>query len=216
MSKELTTIKQTEAIEKFNMLLNREPAKKQVKVNKFADGAKYLPIRFLEQKLDELFFGLWRSEVTDTKVVGNEYVVTVQVSYFHPVASQWISRTGVGSVPIQQKKGAAITDLDAKYINALQKNAPAAKAFAFKNAVKSIGPIFGRNLNTNEEDLPDYQPGTTQAIIVESQLDKVKKGIEAAPNEDALSNIFKQHHKMPGVPQMIMEKRKELSQKTAA
>jgi len=105
MSKQLTKLQNAGIVpiaelENFAVLINKPPAKKYVVVNKLAQGAKYLTIRYVEQKLDELFFGLWKSETTDTKVVGNEYVVTVQLSFFHPIVGQWVSRTGIGSVAI--------------------------------------------------------------------------------------------------------------------
>lgn len=221
MSKQLTTLQQSgiapvSELENFMVLINKEPEKKYAIVNKMAQGAKYLTIRYLEQKLDELFFGLWKSETTDTKVVGNEYVVTVQLSYFHPITGQWVSRTGIGSVPIQQKRGAAITDLDAKYVNALQKNAPAAKAFAFKNAAKSIGPAFGRDLNAGEDDMPEFEPGTTQAIKAESEMDKAKQEIANAATVAELSPLFAKYRRFPDMAAAVMDRRKELNETNAA
>ncbi|CAH1002645.1 hypothetical protein LEM8419_03517 [Neolewinella maritima] len=202
------------AMENFYQLLNRQPPADAININKLAGGAKYLPIPFLEMKLDELYYGLWTSETTDTKVVGNEYVVTVQVAVYHPVARQWITRTGIGSVPIQQKKGASITDLDAKYTNALQKNAPAAKAFAFKNAVKGFGTIFGRDLNRAEDDIPDYVPGSTQVAVEESKAEKAMAAIAEA-DSTTLGKLYLKHKSLPGIPAAIMARRKELSSQSA-
>ena len=221
MSKELTAhtsemvAYNADHLENFYTLLNRQPPADAVNVNKLAGNSKYLPITFLEMKLDELYFGLWKSETIDTKVVGNEYVVTVQVAVYHPIVKKWITRTGIGSVAIQQKKGAAITDLDSKYINALQKNAPAAKAFAFKNAVKSFGTIFGRDLNRNEDDVPEYVPGTTQAAIEENKQTLVKQAIAGANTKARLKEIYTGNRSMPGITDWIADRRKELENEAA-
>lgn len=211
MSKQLTPTNTSAidpgAIENFYSLINKEPSRAAVQENRFADNAKYLSIGYLEMKLDELFFGLWKSETVDSKVVANEFVVTVQVSVFHPVAGQWITRTGIGAVPIQQKRGSLPTDLNAKIVNAMQKNAPAAKAFAFKNAVKGYGKIFGRDLN--REDV-EYTPGTTQVMIAEKQLELVKDSIAAAGTTEKLSAIFKKHKSLPGIPELITIRREEI------
>lgn len=219
MSNQLTTqyaqLASPDQIEMFTGLLNKQPPNKYITTNERAGNSKYLTIRYLEQKLDELFFGMWKSETTETKIVGNEYVVTVQVSFFHPVAKGWITRTGIGAVPIQQKRGAKPTDLDAKYTNAMQKNAPAAKAFAFKNAVKSIGPAFGRDLNSGDDDMPAFEPGTTQVIKFETQVEKAKEEIAAATLEE-LGPLYQKYKSLPTIPDAIVARRNQIKEQNKA
>lgn len=197
-------------LESFYQLLNQEPDKKMIRKNNQAGGALYLPISYLEMTLDEIYMGLWKMEDGQMQVVANEFVVTVQVSVFHPILKEWITRTGIGAVPIQQRRDSSITDMDAKIKNALQKNAPAAKALAFKNACKTLGKVFGRDLNRKDEDSGTYEPVTTQVLKIEAEKDKIFALAEGAKDMAILNGIFQQYRNIPGLPEKIMARRKEL------
>ena len=121
------------------VLLNIQPKKDSVRINTRANGARYLPIDYIESKLDELFAGLWQTRKVELKVVVNEIVCTLELGVYHPVLKDWIWRVGVGAAMIQQQKNSQITDIGAKHKNTLGKDAPHAKAEALKNAAKSIG-----------------------------------------------------------------------------
>lgn len=129
-------------LDEFAKKLNKQPNPKVIKTNRFSQGAKYIPISVLESAMDSLFMGLWKTENMTYSIELNSIIVTMDVSVFNPVAKTWITRTGIGAVPIEISK--ATGELSAK---ALHKNAPAAKAYAFRNAVLSLGRRFGRNLN---------------------------------------------------------------------
>lgn len=137
-------------------ILHKEPAANEIRVNKMANGSKYVPISYLEMNLDEMFFGLWQTKNFQSLPVANEIVGSIEVHYFHPVAKTWICRIGAGAVMIQQEKGAQITDLNAKYKNTLTKDYPHLKAECFRNACQSIGKAFGRDLNREFND--QYTP----------------------------------------------------------
>jgi len=134
-------------IEGFLGLMNHKPNRSAIKTNKFANNAQYLPIEYYEMKLDEIFLGLWRSRCIGegARVMGNAIIYDIEVDFFHPIYKQWLTRAGTGAVEIQ-------LDAETKLVKgkALQKNAPAAKAEAFKNACKSIGRLFGRDLNRKD------------------------------------------------------------------
>ena len=59
---------------------------------------------------------------------------------------------------IRQRSGAQISDVNAKLKNALQMDLPHAKAEAIKNAAKSLGDKFGRNLGRKTSDTTKYKP----------------------------------------------------------
>jgi hypothetical protein len=59
----------------------------------------------------------------------------------------WLTRTGSASAMIQQKQGSDIQDIGAKIKNTLVKDFPHLKAECIKNAAKSLGDRFGRDLN---------------------------------------------------------------------
>jgi hypothetical protein len=161
------------SVEGYLKHLHEQPKKTEQAVNKQAGGALYVPIGISEMKLDKLTGGLWSTKNESKQIVANELLVSIEVEYFHPVAKVWLTRLGVAAVPIQQSRGASITDMDAKIKNALVKNYPAVKAQAFKNAVQSIGRTFGRDLNRSEQI--EYHPFSekVEAIAALSQCEKV-------------------------------------------
>ena len=56
--------------DQFNLLLNQQPPQTWIKVNKFANNAKYLPIEKVEFLLTRIFQE-WRIEVLDYKQLFN-------------------------------------------------------------------------------------------------------------------------------------------------
>ena len=90
--------------------------------------------------------------------MANEICVNLELQVFHPVAKTWLSRCGVGACQIRQKAGAQISDINAKIKNALEMDLPHAKADALKNAAKSLGDLFGRNLTRKDKDTTEYKP----------------------------------------------------------
>lgn len=173
-----------EKIQNFQKILHREPPKDEIKVNKQANNSQYIPISFLEMKLDELFFGLWSTKNFQTKTVVNEEVGSIELWYFHPTAKAWLCRIGAGAVMIQQKKDSEITDVGAKIKNTMTKDYPHLKAECFRNACLSLGKAFGRDLNREFED--QYNP-----IIKEKPdddldviLKKIIKGFDSYKGAD--------------------------------
>lgn len=125
-------------IDRFQEKLNIKPDAKIIKVN---NGVKYIPIEIIEALMDKLF-GIWEITNLHYSIEVNATVVSLDVKVLHPIAKVWITRSGIGSVPVQ-------LDRQTKEIKpmALQKNLPHAKAIAFKNACQSLGRSFGRNIN---------------------------------------------------------------------
>ena len=76
----------------------------------------------------------------------------IELHYFHPVFNQWLIRIGAGSVQIRIKKDTDFTDLKNKIQNALTMDYPHLKSGCFRNAVSSIGKLFGRDLARKLED----------------------------------------------------------------
>lgn len=154
---------------------NKPVVNDKIKTNKYAGNSKFLPISVVEAQLDEIFFGLWQTRNIQYSVVANEILCTLELWVFHPILKEWIVRTGAGAAMIQQdaykkdedgnymtrakKDGTGVekikinprpTDADYKIKNTLVKDFPHAKAEAFKNAAKSIGKYFGRDLNRSD------------------------------------------------------------------
>lgn len=139
-------------IKEINSKLNAEPPKKLVKTRNVGTKNKpkeyrYVPIGAAEEILDDIFEGGW--QLTDFKweVIANEVVGTITLSVFHQGFGTWISRTGTGAAIIRQTSGAKVTDIEAKYTNALVADFPHLEAQCINSAVRKFGKIFGRYLN---------------------------------------------------------------------
>lgn len=137
---------------------------------KVRNGKKYLPVSALESIMDAIFFGMWSTCNDSYQIVANEIGYIITVKFKHPFSGEWLERSGAGACQIRQISGASPTDVDKKIKNALEMDLAHARANAFKNAVKSIGRFFGRDLSRKDEDVrPDY-----------GQIDKIKSKAEAA------------------------------------
>lgn len=146
------------ALQELLYTLQEEPKPEEVKAQ---DGRLYVPIGFIEAKLDRIFHGLWKTENVQTNVIGNEVCMTLELHVFFYPMNQWVIRTGAGAAMIQQrgdydpttkkKIPARPSDVDAKISNTLAKDYPHAKAEALKNAARSLGRCFGRDLNRDAD-----------------------------------------------------------------
>lgn len=144
--------KWVEELTNFVNALKSDPAPTEVKINKMANDSQYIPIGDIEEKLDYFFFGIWKTTDPQVMVVVNEITFLIQLHVLHPKTGIWLERTGAAATQIQLKSGSAVTDVGAKIANTLGKDFPHAKAEAIKNAAKSLGRIFGRNLNRGPKD----------------------------------------------------------------
>lgn len=155
----------------FQTKVNRKPRANNIKRNDLT-RSNYLDIEYIEATLDEVYMGVWQTHSFVTQVVANELVGSMILEVFHPVANHWIRRVGSASVPIQFKKNSDITDISNKIKNALVKNAPTLKSECLKNAAKSLGKRFGRDLNREGRD---YKPQFHEAKIDPAQQESIDK-----------------------------------------
>ena len=143
-------------LQKFTKILNINPPKDDIAENPMVRGAKFVPISFVEMNLDEMFFGLWQTENFKSQVIVNEIIGQIDLVVFHPVTNSWIRRTGAAAVMIQMTKNSEVTQVENKIKNTLVKDYPHLKSECVKNAAKSLGKSFGRDLNRKLED--EYNP----------------------------------------------------------
>jgi hypothetical protein len=166
------------------------PPEEEVKI--LTKNVKYLDISHVENTLDELYFGAW--EVTDFKfqVVANELTGSLQLRVFHPVLQIWLSRTGTAAVQIRMySKGSGgdgdITNVHNKITNALVMDFPHLKTECIKNAARSLGKIFGRDLNRDKAD--SYEPFTEQIMFEETKKELQHK-LNNCNNRDELQMLW--------------------------
>jgi hypothetical protein len=134
-------------LDNFLKETSKKPRADLIKKNKFAGNSNYLEIGYLEAKLDQVYHGLWNFDIKDVQQMINGVCVYGTLEVFHPVASTWIRRSGIGFKEFQLSKG--MTDPSPANLSskALERDVPIASAEAFKNAAKKLGNAFGRHLN---------------------------------------------------------------------
>lgn len=175
-------------------LLQRQPILTQI--NELAEGAKFVPVSVVEDCLNLLFPFCWSHEITNFQVVVNEVVMTSILKI--DVPNQFtFTRAGAASLMIPLKKGSLAVDVSGKYLNGLEKSFPKGKAECLKNAARSLGPLFGANLNRKIQRMDET--GRMLKMAYESPVfQDVKKyagWIETArttEDKSVLANIWNQ------------------------
>ncbi len=179
-------IKQSE-IEQFQELLNKKPDKKSIRVNKFAGDSMYIPIGNIENRLDEIYSGIWSYRIDKVEMIGNSIICQIVLRVLHPIAKVWICRGGVGAVPVQLNKGEKELNFLTCKSDAFKKGVGTAKSQALRNAAQSLGEVFGRNLN--REDVEEFIPISEQigqyADLTEEVLELLSKS-NLSPADKAL------------------------------
>lgn len=160
--------KQMKGVESFQKMLNANPDKASIGVNKMANNSLFLPIAFVERTLDELYQGLWQTTNFRWQVVANEIIGSIDLQVYHPAAKVWITRTGAASAMIQIGRDKPL-HVDNKIKNTLVKDFPHLKAECLKNAAKSLGTVFGRNLNRGTDLEFNYLSDQVQTQVVGSE-----------------------------------------------
>jgi hypothetical protein len=187
-------IKQTQELERFQVLLNSQPSPDWVKTHPYIAGYKYLPIDRVEYLL-KMIFKQFRIEITGQGESFNGVYVTVRVHYYHPILQSWQFHDGIGAAQIQTKKGASATDFSAINNGALSMAYPLAKTVAIKDACDHFGDLFGANLN--RRDTIGYFGET-------SILATIKK--EVTPENSKLWENAKNAYRRDGNLNKVLEK----------
>lgn len=143
----------------FQQELNKPPIKSYIKKDKFTK-TDYIPIGYIEGMLDGYFLGQWSIQEVKAIRVENEILLTLELCVVNPITGQVRCIAGAASGQIgvykydsgktKQRKGEYSRDMDNKIPNTLEKDFPAIKAMAVKNAAKSLGKRFGRDLNRKD------------------------------------------------------------------
>lgn len=169
--------------EEFLKSINVKPDKTEKQA-----GAEGIPISHLETLLDEVYLGLWQTQNFRTQVVLNEIIGTIDLLVYDPNAKIWICRSGSAAVQIQQASGSAITDIAAKYKNALQKDFPKLETMCLKAAAKRLGKRFGRDLNRKIED--EYSAEYTPQIELNQVIDTLKIKLDKCETIPQLMEVW--------------------------
>jgi len=130
----------------FTKKLNEKPDESFVMER---SGFKYLPIGYVQTKLDEFFSGLVQTKNFRWECIGNEIVGGIDLYVFHPILGEWIVKTGSAATQVRIISGKALS-LENKIKNALEMDFPHLKADCITSAAKELGRAFGRDLNREQ------------------------------------------------------------------
>lgn len=166
----------------FTTALNMPPLKSEIAINSQANNSEYIPIGIVQNKLDEMFQGLWKTEKFTTEVYQNEIIGSIELHVFHPEAQCWITRIGAASVMVQTAKGT--TD---KIKNTLVKDYPHLLSECLKSAAKTLGASFGRNLNKVVVD--EYQPIPTEGVEFD-EITAVERAIMESNTKEEVISLY--------------------------
>lgn len=213
-SHESVTLKEEDIrrIEAFNSRLNTSPPESEIKINDKANNSKYLPISFVQVKLDEIFLGMWSFRMEHYEVVVNEIVGHGTLTVINPVTGQKIERSGSAAVVIQQSSGSAIAHVSSKIKNTLVKDFPHLQAECLKSAAKTLGKIFGRDLNRKFQDhyTPEYSQEIDRSKINPDIKEELKKSTTIEELKVLWDSISTEDQNNPELKKIFASKKAEL------
>lgn len=155
----------------YKAVLSLDPPKAVVKRHQFGNF-DYLPITAVERLLDGLFDG-WSVEILREGVAVNGFYVVVKLRVKIPKTEEYLVADGIGFAEFQTVKGAAPTDFTKLSQAAGVMAVPKARAEAIKNAAKSFGNLFGRNLNRDDNQVD------AELEVVNTGRKKIMNSLEA-------------------------------------
>jgi len=139
----------------LNMVLSQDPPARWIKQHPTirvkigeADGKdikeplKYIPVD-KQRLLGKRLFGMVKREIISATQMFNAVCVTVRLHYKHPITGEELYQDGIGGVGVQTDAGAVASDMSKIKFDGVMKAAPAAAAYAEKNAYDSLGRLFG-------------------------------------------------------------------------
>jgi len=139
----------------LNIALNQNPPQSWVKKHPFINiklpdengnlvstPYQYIPVD-KQRLIGKRLFGVVQVEIKSTVQMFNSVCVTVRLHYKHPITGEMLFMDGVGAVGVQTDAGATASDMSKIKLDGVMKAAPAAAAYAEKNAYDKLGRLFG-------------------------------------------------------------------------
>jgi len=146
---EIEEVYQYKDKETWTQALQNSPPESWIKSRSLGNGksSKYIPLG-IQQALGDKFFRECDVVEENYQLIVNEILCTIKICYLpdYPHAEHRYM-TGSGSKPIQMDANSSASKFPiGKKTNALEYNAPAARAAALSNAFTTFANLFGRNL----------------------------------------------------------------------
>lgn len=154
-----------ESVVNFKQEMERQKGKRKSNID-----YEYLPIGTVENELDSIYSGLWETTNEKFELVLNTIVCTLQLRVYHPIAQIWLHRVGTGGAQLQLASGQKQILPETLNHKAVGMAYKIAKEDATKNAAKSLGEIFGRNLNREYAEEVDSLVDRAEALSEHEML----------------------------------------------
>lgn len=139
----------------YKKILSLNPPKSIVRHHDFGKF-DYLPVTAVERMLDGLF-EWWAVDIQREGIAVNGFYVVVRLKAKIPNSDRILESDGIGFAEFQTQKGAAPTDFTKLMQSAGVLAVPRAKTEAIKNAAKSFGNLFGRNLARKDDQAEEEE-----------------------------------------------------------
>lgn len=171
----------------LNLALNQEPPQRWLKEHptvkvkvKAQNGAmisvplQYVPID-KQRLLGKRMFGIVEVEIRSVAQLFNAVCVTVRLNYKHPITGEKLFMDGVGGVGVQTDAGATASDMSKIKFDGVMKAAPAAAAYAEKNAYDKLGRVFGGDVQKDAIRFDDNWAMYAEVAYNNPDLEDVKQ-----------------------------------------
>ena len=133
----------------LTVILNQPPPENWLKEHPTVKGLRYIPIQRIEWLLTSIY-GKWSVEIKSAQIHANSEVVIVKLTVTNPVTGEIETQDGIGACPVQTDSGKSATDWNFVKSAGVQMAAPAAEAYAIKDAAEKFGKIFGKDLGRKD------------------------------------------------------------------
>jgi hypothetical protein len=179
-----------------NLVLDNEGKPKTMSV-----PMQYIPVD-KQRLIGKRLFGVVQVEIRSTQQMFNSVCVTVRLHYKHPITGEALFMDGVGSVGVQTDAGAVASDMSKIKLDGVMKAAPAAAAYAEKNAYDKLGRLFGGEIQKDAIQFNENVAAFAKAYYDNPTLEDVqelynmkKDALTADETKDAERIINTKEHK---------------------
>lgn len=131
----------------FKRILNQEPPKKLIKINK-EFGNKFIPLQVVEQMLIAIYDAYEIVMPFAPTYIEGQVITVVNIVVHHPILKIPLTYSGESCVPL-----IAAEDTNMKWNH---RNIPGGKGFAILNASKEIGQIFRAEKDDHSDIMRGY------------------------------------------------------------
>jgi hypothetical protein len=170
--------------------LNRNPPQKWLREHPDSRPDRpiwYLPIEKVEYYLTK-YFGVWNAHIIKYEQLSNIYTVQIRLILRNPYTGEMIEKDGVGAADI------AINKNGRPLLGAASMALPLAKSEAIKNAAKSLGKLFGRDINRAGTVPPEqYQKNANRWAQSDAEHETIIRVLSKTKNIDDILEFIRKN-----------------------